>query len=287
MTLQLYKAGSAALMLAALVTGLFPGPVARAQDVPQRSIVHVAGDLYRFQNNAHYSVFLVTPDGVILADPINREVATWIKGEIKKRFDVPVKYVFYSHSHPDHISGGEVFADSATFVAQENAKAKIAAGDYTPVPTETFKTRKIISLGGKRVELIWPGRSHSDNLIVALFPDERALFVVDAISVRRLPYRDFPDAYFPDFIDSLKAIEALDFDILVTGHGPMGVRQDAVDHRLYLEELVGEVRKALAGGLSVEEAQARITLENYRDWAQYDAWRALNVAGLYRILGGQ
>jgi hypothetical protein len=30
----------------------------------QREITQVAGDLYRFQNNSHVSVFVVTPEGV-------------------------------------------------------------------------------------------------------------------------------------------------------------------------------------------------------------------------------
>ena len=55
-----------------------------------RAITHIAGDLYRFQNNSHYSVFLVTPDGVIATDPINAEAATWLKAEFAKRFNQPV-----------------------------------------------------------------------------------------------------------------------------------------------------------------------------------------------------
>ena len=40
-----------------------PMTVATAQDKPVRDIVHIAGDLYRVQNNAHFNVFLVTPEG--------------------------------------------------------------------------------------------------------------------------------------------------------------------------------------------------------------------------------
>lgn len=36
-----------------------------AQNPPKREITNIAGDLYRFQNNFHFSVFLVTPEGVI------------------------------------------------------------------------------------------------------------------------------------------------------------------------------------------------------------------------------
>ena len=54
------------------------GGVAGAQQAPKRSIAKIAGDLYRFQNNFHYSVFLVTPAGVIVTDPIDADAAGWL-----------------------------------------------------------------------------------------------------------------------------------------------------------------------------------------------------------------
>ena len=36
-----------------------------AQKAPKRAITKIAGDLYRFQNNFHFSVFYVTPDGQV------------------------------------------------------------------------------------------------------------------------------------------------------------------------------------------------------------------------------
>ncbi len=62
-----------------------------AQQEPKRAITNIAGDLYRFQNNFHFSVFLVTPEGVIVTDPINADAANWLKAEIDKRFGVPIR----------------------------------------------------------------------------------------------------------------------------------------------------------------------------------------------------
>ena len=83
------------------------GGAALAQDEPKRAITKIAGDLYRFQNNFHYSVFLVTPDGVIATDPINAGAAKWLKNKIKEQFNLPIKYLILSHDHADHSSGGE------------------------------------------------------------------------------------------------------------------------------------------------------------------------------------
>ena len=47
-------------------------------------------------------------------------MATWLKGELARRFNVPVRYVIYSHYHWDHASGGAVYADTARFIGHEN-----------------------------------------------------------------------------------------------------------------------------------------------------------------------
>ena len=176
-----------------------------AQDAPKRAITQIAGDLYRFQNNFHYSVFLVTPAGVIATDPINAEAAAWLEAEIQTRFGQEIKYLILSHDHADHSAGGEVFADTAVVVAHEKAKQTII-GEQRPtaVPDITFSDRMTIELGGKAVELSYLGRSHSDNMIVMNFPAERALFTVDFISVKRLPYMTLTDAYFPDWIEAIR-----------------------------------------------------------------------------------
>src|SRR6185312_8963395 len=100
---------------------------------PAREIVPLTGDLYRARNGNWYAIFLVTPDGIILGDPINPAFATWLKDELGKRFKVPVRYVVYSHSHFDHASGGAVFADTATFVAHENMLRNMD-GRYPQMP---------------------------------------------------------------------------------------------------------------------------------------------------------
>ncbi len=137
-----------------VLSALSAGP-ALTQEAPKRVITNIKGDLYRFQNNFHTSVFLVTPKGVIVTDPIDADAATWLKAQIKERFDKDVKYLVYSHDHTDHIAGGEVFADTATVVAHEKTKAAII-GEKRPtaVPNVTFNDSLTIELGGKKVASI-------------------------------------------------------------------------------------------------------------------------------------
>ena len=111
------------MFLAVLTAGLAP---AAAQQAPPRAIVNVTGQLYRAQNNNHYTVFLVTPEGIIMSDPINRDFARWLKAEMATRFKVPVRYVLYTHRDWDHASGGVVFADTAEFVGHRNMLTALA-----------------------------------------------------------------------------------------------------------------------------------------------------------------
>jgi len=76
-----------------------------------QEIGKLTGDVYYARMDDYLSVFMVTPDGIVLVEPIGTEFATWLKGELATRFKVPVKYVIYSHHHWDHGSGAAVYAD--------------------------------------------------------------------------------------------------------------------------------------------------------------------------------
>ncbi len=250
---------------------------------PVREITKLGGEVYRFRNANHYSVFAVTPAGIIATDPINAEAAAWLKGELKRRFNQPVRYLIYSHDHADHISGGQVFADTAVIIAHENAKAAIIGEKReTAVPNLTFSSGTLtIELGGTIAEVIYVGKNHSNNSVVVRFPKERLLFAVDFAPVKSVAFRDFPDAYVDEWIESLRWVEGMDFDTLVPGHGPLGNKDDVSSFRHYLEDLRGEVLKYAREGKTVDEMKQLIKLPRYESWSGYKESLGLNIEGMY------
>ena len=317
-----------------------PDPVAPVAEPPQqaqassdnREITNVTGDLYRARSNNHYTVFLVTSAGIILADPINTAFATWLKAELAQRFSVPVRYVLYSHHHFDHASGGAVFADTAEFVGHENmldgirqgmaglpesevaddangngrierdeAAAALAAyfddfdldGDGSATgaeimgavraPDVTYAGRMTVTLGGETVELIHAGPSHSDDLSVLYFPAQRAAFGVDFINVLRLP-GPLDGASLDQWIASIGAMAALDFDIAIPGHGTIGTKADISAYRRYFEDLQAAVTTGIEAGASVAELQQTIHLDAYQDWDRYDTQLAVHIGEAYEIM---
>jgi glyoxylase-like metal-dependent hydrolase (beta-lactamase superfamily II) len=295
------------LLTAAFVaaTIVVPAAAALAQQPPgppRRSITRIAGDLYRVQNNDHYTVFLVTPAGIILADPINVEAAAWIKAQLTERFpNAPVRYVLYSHHHQDHASGAAVFNDTAELVAHENFNAALkasasvneaAAKRFAAVlrPESTYSGRRTITLGGKRVEMIHPGSTgHAPDLTVLYFPAERVVFAADFIAVNTVPGSNTlaNGASVAEYVTAVKAVEALDFDIAALAHSPVGKKADIVAHRQYYENIASRVAAGIKAGRTLEQLQAAKIMDEYKAWVEYDEDNDINIANVYKTLSGQ
>lgn len=245
-----------------------------------REITKLKGDVYRFQNNNHYSVFVITPAGVLVTDPINAPAAEWLKVEIGRMTDQAITHLVYSHSHGDHASGGLAFGDELTVIAQENAPEKIDGVAPTLRVTQTHH----FQLGGKTVELTALGPGHGDDLMAMIIRPENVLFVVDAVAAKRLPYRDFPGVDINGLAAQIDKVASLDFDLMAPGHGSTGSKDDVRLQAKYLSELRAAVADAMKRTLTGDALVSAVPMEAYRDWGAFDNWHALNVAGMARWL---
>ncbi|MDA0261740.1 MAG: MBL fold metallo-hydrolase, partial [Proteobacteria bacterium] len=192
----------------------------------KRSIENVKGDVYLFHNNFHNAMFVVTNAGIVVTEPINAEAVGWLKAELKQRFNKPVTHMIYSHSHGDHNSGGQAWGSGIEVIAHENLAKNLSSGQ-TAAPTTTFKDGHTLKTGGKTFEIKFLGAGHGDDLSAVVVRPENVVFVVDAVSPKRLPFRDFPRTDIAGLIGQIKAVEALSFDIMAAGHSVIGIKQDA------------------------------------------------------------
>ena len=142
---------SSALTAAATLI-LLSAPLATAQDV-KRSLTQVTDDIWRFDNNNHATMVVVTDAGVVVGDPINAAAAGWLKDEIATRFDQPVTHMIYSHHHSDHTTGGEVFAGAEIYAHALYPELAKSIGTQTAMPTQTFEGETSFTVGDKTFEL--------------------------------------------------------------------------------------------------------------------------------------
>jgi glyoxylase-like metal-dependent hydrolase (beta-lactamase superfamily II) len=336
--------GAAVLVVAVVCAGLVPAAAAQPRSIYQQTaykgqeIGTLTGDVYYARMDDYLSVFMVTPDGIVLVEPIGTEFATWLKGELASRFKVPVKYVIYSHHHWDHGSGASVYADTARIIGHEAMMARLAMPPAsTPLPQNaraqdkngngaidrdeaqgalltqfalydedrngslsgaevtrgplafvrppdlTFRDPITITLGGKRVEVLPRPTAHADdNTIVRFVDGSGVLFASDWITVRRVPFGG--DVATAPELALVKSVESIDFEHFVCSHGMLGKKADVAANIRYREELRAAVAKAIAAGQTLEQAQASVTMDGYKDWEFYAQQRPANVAGTYRAL---
>lgn len=247
----------------------------------------IADGVYQFRYQFHNSLFVVAPTGVIAFDPISPEAATHYAAEVQRLAPgKPLLGLVYSHDHADHISGGPTLFQAlgeAPIIAHENAYAKIAAANDSarPVPDVTVAERAVLRLGGRVIELHYLGKSHSDNMLVAYLPDVSIAFAVDFVGHDAVGYRDLPDWHYPELYEAIQRLQAIPFETILFGHGPVGDRS-SVDRQLdYYRVLRDAVQEQVDAGASRAETVERVRLPQYADWRGYDDWFSMNVDRMY------
>lgn len=253
------------------------------------SISHIKENLYRFSNGTHHSVFVVTDDGIALTDPLSYQGATWLKKELNTRFNKPVRYVIYSHSHPDHVYGGQVFAEpGVTFIAHEWARDDLLATQAnTQIPNLVFNDEMTLHLGETQIDLRYHGPNNGKGSISINFPQQRVLHVVDWVVLGRMPYKNLPGYDIRGMINSTRDVLAMDFDVLVGGHANSGDKDDVRYYLSYIEQLYSAVLDGMRQGKSLATLQQDIRLDAFNDLAMYEDWLALNIEGVYNDLADQ
>jgi len=235
--------------------------------------------IFRYQN--HQAMFIVTPAGVIVTDPISYgrpQAAKAYLEEIRKITKAPIRYLIYSHHHYDHIAGGKVFKEAgAIVIAHRKAKERLAVlkGIDVVIPDQIVDGRRTINLGGTRLDLVYTGRNHSDSSLVMFLPKEKIIFAVDFNSLGAVPSRlAVNDSYPIEWEASLKKTLALNWERMIPGHpGPMGrlgTRKDMEQQLQFLTDLSAEVKKASDAGKCFDPATKEVRLPQHATLQGYE-----------------
>ncbi|MGE3909634.1 MAG: MBL fold metallo-hydrolase [Chloroflexota bacterium] len=282
--------------LLAATPALAQQPPALPQSVAE--LTRLREDVYAFRYLNHVSLFVPTDEGVVVVDPIggggNPQAPVALKGAIASITNQPVKWLVYSHSAPDHSTGGAVFAETATFVSHANAKAAFENRNApnSPVPSVTFEQMMPLDLGGKHFELHWTSLTPQSDYLIFSYPAQKLIMTVDYGRVRTLPFRDIQQASPARMAEWLAWVDQnFDFETYLSGHGPReniwGTRQDLQDHRQYYLDLDAAVKDARAAGHEDNSeammAAVRAALQpKYGTWTNFQNGLADNISGAVR-----
>ena len=264
-------------------------PTALAASVDYQ-IERMKDNVYRFSAGHYRSVFLVGEQGIFIADPLGKPAAQWLQRQLREQFDVPVRYMAYSHNHVDHTLGGDVFAESGvTVIAQRYAAEDLAwTRAPTATPDITFEKELRVNLGDDYVLLRYYGPNNGRGSVSMRFMPANVVHVVDWVVLGRMPYQNLPGYDIHGMIRSTRALLAEEpFELFVGGHAEAGKREDVERYLHYLERLYGAVRDGMLAGKDLPTLQKEIRLPEFRDLKMYEAWLPANIEGVYRTLMDQ
>jgi quinoprotein relay system zinc metallohydrolase 2 len=240
------------------------------------------------------SVLVIDPGGS-LAD------GQRLRATIRRKTQLPIRYVVMSHVHPDHIFGAGAFQiDDPVFVGHAGLPQALAErGDYyrrvleeilgpgkagpLVMPTLTVQDHAEIELGSRVVRITAHGPAHTTNDLSLIDRQTGTLLAADLLFVRRVPSLD---GSLKGWLKELVRLKALGLQRAVPGHGPTAVPwpSAAVDLERYLTTLLRETRAAIAQGVAIETAVTSVAASERGKWTLYDDYNGRNVTEAYKEL---
>ena len=223
------------ILLTVLGVALAGGTYLRAQfgDKPAKlDVVKLKDDLFVIHNDyvPGNTTVMVTNEGLILVDDKFEIDHASILAELKKISNQPVKCVINTHHHGDHSGGNaKLQALGAQVVSSWQARQQMVDGKQPGLSNITIDNKASLYLGGKRVDLFYFGRGHTNGDIVALFPAQRVLASGDLFTIGDTTPElvDYPGGgSAKQWPQTIEGVLSLDFDQVVPGHGTVGTKAD-------------------------------------------------------------
>jgi glyoxylase-like metal-dependent hydrolase (beta-lactamase superfamily II) len=242
----------------------------------------VERNLYYVTDATYQAAFLTTKDGVVLFD-----APPTIGGNLQRAIDqiasdngVPnkVTHIVYSHHHADHLGASSLFGHGVTRIGQIQTKEMLASeNDPTrPLPDVTYETSYTLRVGGERVELAWRGTNHTADNTYIHFPDHDTLMLVDINLPRWVPFDSFN--LNEDVQGSIAAADvamAYPWKHFIGGHmGRIGTRDDMVLYQQYVNDIIANVKLALA----TIDPTPYFAKYGDNEWAAVQQYQAAQVA---------
>jgi hypothetical protein len=153
---------------------------------------------------------------------------------------------------------------------------------YSSVPTarRTYQRQLTLTLGGESVELRSAPTAQAADMTVVVFPALRMALTAELFPLRSVPNRLGPGS-LDRLVTSLRMVEALPVDSILTERGEMASVADVAAFRAYVEDLNAGVRGAFADGRTLVDVQDSLRLDKHSQLANFDTGRRANIAELY------
>jgi cyclase len=157
------------------------------------------------------------------------------------------------------------------------------------LPTVTFHDRLTFHIGGKEFQVLHFGRAHTTGDSIVFVPQDRIAYLSELFFSDEFP--NMAQGYGVSWLRVLEAVEALDADVFVPGHGqipedPRETRAGLRRMRQLLVDARDAIQSEVARGATEDQAAAAVKLQQYEKLPNYAAQREVSVRRMYKELTG-
>jgi glyoxylase-like metal-dependent hydrolase (beta-lactamase superfamily II) len=223
---------------------------------------------------------LFGPDGVLLVDTQNRQVAEKTLKALRTFTDAPIRIIVNTHVHSDHTGANAFFAKQGGVIfAQENLREEMVhpplrangqpapAPDMAGVPVVTYNYNAAapgqpgvtINMNGETVDFIPMMPSHTAGDTVVRFRKANVIYIEDFYRNFGYPFADQANGGsikgMLDAVDLFDKLAGPD-TTLVPGHGTLIKKKDLQPYRAMLVDIMARVKTLRDQGKSLKDVLA-------------------------------
>jgi glyoxylase-like metal-dependent hydrolase (beta-lactamase superfamily II) len=244
---------------------------------------------------------LFGPDGVLLVDTENRQVADKTLKTIRSFTDAPIRILVNTHIHPDHTGANAFFAkQGAVIFAQENLRSEMlrppgrgnqpagrATGapgsnvDMAGVPTGVYSYNAAtpgqpavtFAMNGETVDFIPMMPSHTAGDTIVRFRNANVIYIEDFYRNFGYPFADQANGgSLQGMLEAVDLIEKLagPDTTLVPGHGTLVKKGDLLPYRAMVADILARVKALRDQGKSLQDVLAANLTAPYDKTTQGD-----------------
>ncbi|HZJ81090.1 MAG TPA: MBL fold metallo-hydrolase [Guyparkeria sp.] len=258
---------------------------------------------YTYENSLHNNnlSFVIGEDAVLVMNAgASYLLAEALHDEIRKRTDVPVKYVVNENGQLHaalatgywleqgaevigHVDAAKEYDRLAALYEEQIvdiAKEKAEGTKAVPM-SRTFEDRLELDLGGLTAEVVYFGTAHSPGDISVIIPERNVIIAGDvAFNVRMMPI--FEDTDTAAYLETWpKFAEAAEGKIIIPGHGgPTDLETAEYYTKDYLVFLRTEIGKLIDEGGTLQDAY-ELDQSQFSHWHTFDELAVTNAGRVF------
>lgn len=248
--------------------------------------------------------FVAGSRGVLVVDARHTaEMARELLDAVRSVTDAPIRYLVYTHYHPDHSWGASPFAEEGALLLACPETGRLLEGrspaylEYyrqsapriyerlrgvrIEPPDSTVEDGATIELGGVEVVLRCAGPAHTAGDCLVAIPAERVIFSGGLVSNGYHPNLGDPDVDPEHWLEVLEEIGGGGYRHIVPGQGLVCGPAALDEVSAYITDLIGRCRDAIREGVPVARALQEISVPG-ASGLQQENIMLFNIQACYR-----